>query len=84
MIKNYSDAMKILTVRSNNSVVSAEVFILFHNYDLQANEKKIFWKYLLCCSFGDRDVWRTFYCVINVAHPIDQESQICARRILLC
>jgi hypothetical protein len=33
LMKDYLDMMKLLTVHSNNSVVSAALFILFHNHE---------------------------------------------------
>ena len=46
--------MKILPVHSNNSVVSAALFIMFHSHE-QENEKEIG----SCCGVGDRVVRRS-------------------------
>ena len=55
LIKNYLDAMKILPVHSNNSVVSAALLILFHN----RMRKKLKVVVVVGCGFGDRVVRRS-------------------------
>ena len=48
LMKNYLNAMKILPVHSNNSVVSAALLILFHN----RMRKKLKVVVVVGCGFG--------------------------------
>jgi hypothetical protein len=64
--------MKILTVYSNNSVVSAALSILLNNHE-QENKKEFG---SCCCGFGDRVVRRNELrgvpsAVLNVEHPLE-------------